>query len=108
VGRLIDAALSKGANEISGLQFFSSRADSVRRVALANAVVQAKGEAEALAKAAGGTLGMLLELSTATSAIRPMFEPRMAVAKAGASTPVEPGEQTFSVSVTGKWSFVSR
>ena len=42
VGRVIDAALGKGANEISSLQFSSSTADSVRSVALAAAVVDAK------------------------------------------------------------------
>ena len=47
VGRVIDAALAKGANEISSLQFSSSKADSVRSVALAAAVVDAKAQAEA-------------------------------------------------------------
>ncbi len=64
VARAIDAALAKGANEISSLQFSSSTADSVRSVALAAAVADAKIQAEAMARAAGGSLGQLLELST--------------------------------------------
>jgi uncharacterized protein YggE len=48
VGRVIDASLAKGANEISSLQFFSSKADSARRSALATAVGNARGDAEAL------------------------------------------------------------
>src|SRR5439155_19103090 len=44
VGRVIDAALSKGSNEMSGLQFYSSKADSVRRSALAVAVVAARAD----------------------------------------------------------------
>ena len=53
VGRVIDAALGKGANEISSLQFSSSTVDSVRSLALAAAVVDAKTQAEAMARAAG-------------------------------------------------------
>ena len=32
---MIDAALAKGANEVSGIEFTSSRADSARRAAIA-------------------------------------------------------------------------
>ena len=109
VGRVIDAALAKGANDISSLQFTSSRADSVRRAALAEAVVNARADAEALARAAGGSLGPLLEVSTTSVPIRPMME--MAVAKAGVAgprTPVEPGEQVVNASVTARWAFVPR
>jgi hypothetical protein len=109
VGRAIDAALSKGANEISSLQFTSSRADSVRRAALAEAVTSARADADAMARAAGGTLGALLEVSTTSMPTRPMME--MAVAKAavaGPRTPVEPGEQVVDASVTARWAFVPR
>jgi uncharacterized protein YggE len=110
VGRTIDAALAKGANEVSSLQFTSSKADSVRRAALASAVVAARADAEALARAAGGSLGNLIELSTGQSPIRPMpMEANMAMMKAGGvATPIEPGQQTFSASVTGRWVFVPR
>ena len=72
MGRVIDAALAKGANEISSLQFFSSKADSARSVALAAAVADAKAQAEVMARAAGGSLGQLLELNTSSVPIRPM------------------------------------
>jgi uncharacterized protein YggE len=108
VARMIDAALAKGANEISGLQFFSSKSDSVRRSALSVAVSNARADAEALARAAGGTLGPLLELSTAPS-IRPIQEMvGVATMAARAPTPIEPGEQSVSVSVTTRWLFVAR
>jgi uncharacterized protein YggE len=104
VGRVIDAALAKGANEISSLQFSSSKADSVRAVALAAAVVDAKSQAEAMARAAGGSLGQLLELSTSVP-IRPMpmMQPLMA---RGAQTPIVPGEQSISAMVSAKWTFL--
>jgi uncharacterized protein YggE len=104
VGRVIDAALAKGANEISSLQFSSSKADSVRSVALSAAVTDAKTQAESMARAAGGSLGPLLELSTSVP-IRPMpmIQPMMARA---AATPITPGEQTISATVSAKWVFI--
>ena len=110
VGKLIDASLAKGANEISSLQFTSSKADSVRRVALATAVSNARADAEALARAAGGSLGQLIEVSTTSTPIRPvMFDARMEMsAKAAVPTPIEPGEQVVNANVTVRWSFVNR
>lgn len=110
VGKLIDAALAKGANEISSLQFESSKADSVRRAALAMAVADAKADADALARAAGGSLGELLEISTTSTPVRPiMYDARMQMsAKAAVPTPIEPGEQTITASVTVRWRFIGK
>jgi len=107
IGRVIDASLAKGANEISSLQFFSSKADSARRAALATAVTNARTDGEALARAAGGTLGQLVELSTIEPPIRPMQEMAMGrVAMAQAKTPIEPGQQTVTATVYARWVFV--
>jgi uncharacterized protein YggE len=108
VGKVIDAALAKGANEISSLQFTSSKADSVRRVAMAEAVANARADAEAIARAAGGSLGPLLEATTAGGP-RPFQEVAFGKAQmaAAAPTPIEPGEQTISVTVTARWTFVA-
>ena len=107
VGKAIDAALAKGANDISSLQFTSSKADSVRRVALAEAVADARADAEAIARAAGGSLGQLLEATTSAS---PRPVPEVAFSRAqiagAAPTPIEPGEQMISVTVTARWAFV--
>ena len=108
VGKVIDAALAKGANEISSLQFSSSKADSVRRVAMAEAVTNARADAEAIARAAGGSLGQLLEATT-TAFPRPIQDIALGKAQmaAVAPTPIEPGEQTISVTVTARWAFVA-
>lgn len=110
VGRLLDAALAKGANEITSLQFTSSKADSVRRTALSKAVMNARADAEALANASGGSLGQLIEVSTATQPVRPIAYDmaRVSMAKAAPTTPIEPGQQTITVEVTGRWGFVPR
>lgn len=105
VGRLIDAALTKGANQISDLQFFSSKADSVRRVALSMAVANARADADALARAAGGSLGSLIELASTGAGSQPPRE-LMAPLASARSTPIEAGEQTFSVSVIARWAYI--
>ncbi len=107
VGRTIDAALTKGANDVSSIEFASSRADSARRAAIGEAVVHARADAEAMARAAGGTLGQLLELASGVEPIRP-FEAPMARARVagGAPTPIEPGQLTVTANVTARWAFI--
>ena len=104
VGPAIDAALARGANNINSLQFESSKADSVRREALQEAVRLARIDAEAMARAAGRCISDVIELST-NEMMRPMMvEMQMARgAAADASTPIEPGEQTIAVSVMTRW-----
>jgi uncharacterized protein len=108
IGRIIDASLAKGANEISSLNFYSSKADSVRRAAMGSAVANARADAETLAQAGGGRLGALLEISTSEDRPQPVIQ-RMALSKSADSrqTPIEAGEQTFSSNVTVRWAFVS-
>ena len=107
VGPVIDAALAKGANQINALEFFSSTTDVGRRQALAQAIEKARGDAEAMARAAGGKLGPLLEISTADSGPRPLYRTRAVMDKAAAvAAPIEPGELTLNVTVTARWQFV--
>jgi uncharacterized protein YggE len=108
VGPVIDAGLAKGANQINSLEFFSSNTDAGRRQALAEAIGKARGDAEAMARAANGGLGQLLELSTEDTGPRPMVR-SAEMYKAGAAmaaAPIEPGELTLRVAVTARWQFV--
>jgi uncharacterized protein YggE len=105
IGRVIDAALAKGANEISSLQFRSTKADSARRAALGLAVANAKADAEALARAAGGSVGSLLEVSTTSITPPRVYDMAVRTASAKVATPIEPGEQTISANVTVRWVF---
>ena len=108
LGTVIDRALSKGANSINSLDFYASNEDGTRRQALAEAVQRARGDAEALAKGAGGQLGDLIELSSAPVSPPPRPMPMMmAEAKARSDTPINPGEQTLTVTVTARWRFVT-
>lgn len=111
-GAIIDAALGAGANLINGLSFYASSIEAPRREAIALAVGNARADAQAMATAAGGSLGGLIELSTQgpTSPPHPMYE--MAAMRKGVSaaeqTPVNPGQQTVTVFVNARWQFVPR
>ena len=109
-GAMIDAALGAGANLINSLSFYASSIDAPRREAIASAVMSARADAEAMARAAGGSLGTLIEMSTQgpTSPPRPMYDMVMASRKLAQAepTPVNPGLQTVSVFVTARWQFV--
>jgi uncharacterized protein YggE len=110
VGKLIDGALGAGSNAVSSLNFSSSRIDEVRRQALSDAVARAKADADAMARAAGGSLGPLIEISASYDNPRPIpygAEMMQARAKvADVETPISPGEQTVNANVSVRWTFV--
>jgi len=108
VGALIDAAMAGGANTIGDVEFSSSNSDEARRTALVSAVQQARADADAMARAAGGTLGALEQLSvTPMGMYRPVMLAKAQVAAADAApTPIEPGELTMNMTVTATWTFV--
>ena len=111
VGPVIDAALSKGANMITSLQFDASNTDEARRTAIGTAVQKARLDAEAAARAAGGSLSGLLEVSIGAYYApppRPMAMARGQVAGVAEATPINPGEQTLSVDINTRWKFITR
>ncbi|MEO7964273.1 MAG: SIMPL domain-containing protein [Gemmatimonadaceae bacterium] len=111
-GAIVDAALTAGANMINGLSFYASSIDEARRQAITAAVASARADAEAMARAAGGSLGELLDLSTGGPTIppRPMYDVSMMRGKVASmqaeATPVNPGQQTVTVFVTARWAYV--
>jgi uncharacterized protein YggE len=109
-GAIVDAALGAGANGINGLSFYASSIDEPRRQAIGIAVASARADADAMARAAGGSLGALLEISTQgpTMPPRPMFDMAMMRSKVAQAepTPINPGQQTIAVYVNARWQFV--
>lgn len=109
VGRAIDASLGAGANVISSLTFYASNTDDARRAALSTAVSRARADADAIAKAAGGSVGSLLEISTGEVRLpMPMNKVMMRAQSSQMAevTPIDPAEQTVSAYVTVRWTFV--
>jgi uncharacterized protein YggE len=106
-GPIIDAALGNGANRVAGLEFVLKDASRSRDEALTKAVESARRQAEVAARAAGGALGELLEI-TVMEYERPDPRPMMAMAKmdmAGAPAPISEGLTTVAVSVVTRWKF---
>lgn len=111
VAPAIDAALGKGANQINSLDFIVFNTDEPRRRALTQAIERARLDADAMARAAGGSLGALLELSTGYAQIPIVRRDMMEMAAAGraqgnVATPIEPGEELVRAVVSARWQFV--
>ena len=110
VGPVIDAALAAGANQINSLSFGVQNADSARRAALGMAMAKAKADAEVMARAAGGTLGPLLEATAMDYGMpRPMYsraDLAMGEVAGAKAVPVEPGQETVTAGVSARWQFV--
>jgi uncharacterized protein YggE len=103
VGRIIDTAVSAGANQVRSIQFTIStgRVSELRKQAIAVAIQDAKQKAETISK----NMGVELIGPTAIS-LTPGYEPRPLVSelKAG-GTPIEPGELEVSLSVQITYAF---
>lgn len=108
IGTVLDTALAKGANQINSLDFFASNADSARHEALAQAVARARSDAEAMARAAGGSLGPVIEVGAADTGPRPVYRAMAAAMQPAVPTPIEPGQQKVQVSVTVRWQFIAK
>jgi uncharacterized protein YggE len=109
IGRIIDTSISKGANMISSLNFYASNTDAARREAIAAAIRKARQDAEAAAQAAGGSIGGLLEVNVGAYFPPPQpvdYAAKLQSRAMAADTPIQPGDQTLTVNVNTRWSFV--
>ena len=110
-GAVIDGALASGANRVASLNFELADPSRAREEAISKAVAQARREAEVAAKAAGGSITGLLEI-TVNSYEQPRQTPMFAMAKSASvgdmSTPVSEGTLTVQVNVTTRWKFSDR
>lgn len=111
VGPAIDAALAKGANMINSLQFFASNTEAARQEAIAIAVKRARSDADAAARAAGGSITGLLEINVGAYYPPPPRPLEMKVRGAVASasdTPISAGDLTISVDISTRWAFSAK
>ena len=107
VGEVIDVSVDAGADEIRRIQFGLSeeREREVREAAITNAMSNADGDAAALANASGLAVSGVYEVSTAQSRSSPYVTEGYDAAadgedaSGGASTAVETGDVSVSVSV---------
>lgn len=100
-GKVIDAALNNGANEINSLDFSASDTKAVRKVALLNAVQDARDKADIIAKGLGKRIVGIQNISESTGYIETRRfggNMLMAVAK-DAATPIAPGSLSLTANV---------
>ena len=99
-GRLLDALVAVGANQLTGPNFRVDAADAALDEARAAAVATARTRAELYAKAAGLRVKRIVSISE-SGISEPQPRPMMMVRqmKAEASTPVAPGEVTLGINV---------
>jgi hypothetical protein len=95
-GAVVDAAVGAGANGVSGPSLSVSSQDSLYNQALKAAVAQAKTKAQALADAAGRSLGVVTTIVEGGGSPSVPF----AVGAAKDSTPIEAGTQQIQATVT--------
>ena len=98
-GALIDAAVTAGANQVYGPSLSSGDQTEQYRQALKSAVANARANAQVLAAAANLSLGRVTAIAESSSGPQPLAE---AANKSAAldATPVEPGTQQTTASVT--------
>jgi uncharacterized protein YggE len=103
VGGIIDTALGAGANRMEGIGFQLRNPEQAQAAALAEAVRRARADAEVMARSLGVTLGPVLDASTSGAAPPPvpMYSAKVRYeAPPAPPTPIQPGEQTVTASVS--------
>jgi uncharacterized protein YggE len=111
LGEIIYAALRAGATEISELSFQSDGTDASRHEALMTAFAKARGDARAVATAAGAALGRLLQVTTqdnGTDQGGTAYEIDISRARSDLDIPtyVAPRELKVKVTVHARWELV--
>ncbi len=100
VGAVLDAAVGAGANRVAQLSFFASNPRPARLEAIRQATAQAREEAEVLAAALGRHLGEPLDVAVSGGMQYAEVARFRGADMAMAATPVEPGSQTVTVTVS--------
>jgi uncharacterized protein YggE len=104
LGAAIDATVSAGANQIQGISFGLKDPSTAENQARLDAVKALQAKASLYAQATGHRVSRLVSLSEGGGYAPPPPMPVMAMARAekfDASTPVQPGQLTVRVDITG-------
>jgi uncharacterized protein len=104
LGAAIDATVSAGANQVQGISFGLKDPAAAETQARLDAVKALQAKAALYAQATGHRVNQLVSLSEGGGYSAPPPMPVMAMARAekfDASTPVQPGQLTVRIDVTG-------
>ncbi len=98
-GDILDKAVTLGVNQGGGISFTNENPATVVTEARKKAVADAIAKAKTLAEAAGVSVGKVLEITDQSYAPPPMPMNAKAYDAAGASVPVQAGENAYKVMV---------
>jgi len=101
-GALVDAAVGAGANNVDGPSLDTAQNSALYNKALDRALGDAKQKAQAIASAAGLTLGSALKVREGGQATPVVYGAALAAPKA--APPIEAGTQKIQASVTVTYS----
>ena len=99
-GAVIDAAVAAGANQVYGPNLSRGDQTELYREALKAAVANARASAQALASASGLALGRVTAIVEGGGAPQPLPFAAADKAMEAGSTPIEPGTQQVSATVS--------
>jgi uncharacterized protein YggE len=110
LGALLERSVTAGVNQVGSPRLDSTRRKELERDALARGVADARLNAEALARAAGATLGPVRTLSASAEApVVPMYRERVMMAQAvaaDAEQTYESREMKFSATVNAQYDLI--
>ncbi len=102
IGRLTGTLIGKGADTFGGVSFSVAHPEPIQDRLRADALRDARHQAETLAAAAGVKLGRLLSVDRPDRQVS--VRPQMRVRAAGPATmDVEPGTETLSAEIEASW-----
>jgi uncharacterized protein YggE len=102
LGEVLDTLVRLGANQMSGMSFEVSKAETLKDDARKEAVANARRRAELIANAAGAEVGPVIAIAEDAVQYIPMG-PSVRAMKAEA-VPIERGTETLEARVTVTWS----
>jgi uncharacterized protein YggE len=104
LGALLDKAVASGANSINGVAFGEDNVSVLLDRARPLAFTDARRKAAIYAAAAGSKIGRLMELSEQVGGSPMPLQRRVyATAAMAAPTPIEPGQDKLTVTVTARF-----
>lgn len=109
LGQLLEKSTDLGVNQLGDPRLDSSKRQDLVREALAKAVVDARQNAEVIAKAAGAKLGNARTINANTDFTQPpapMVRAMAMEAKAAGGAPYQSGEMTFNATVNVQYDLI--
>ncbi|MBV6714179.1 SIMPL domain-containing protein [Paenibacillus chitinolyticus] len=104
-GTIVDTAVSKGANSVSGISFRTSQPQKYSKEALDLAVRNAREKAQTIAASLGVTLAAVPESVREISRQNEPVPFKASVLAASPATPIQPGELQVYAAVSARYTF---